>query len=87
MIVLSSINRSHTDIMNKFMMPYQSLDFKWRFRMNNILDNNYIAESSTNRLYNSTDPNDKEYGTNGSINNIVYYGFGRTWNTSLSVKF
>lgn len=64
-----------------------SLDFKWRFRMNNILDNNYIAESSTNRLYNSTDPNDKEYGTNGSINNIVYYGFGRTWNTSLSVKF
>jgi outer membrane receptor for monomeric catechols len=58
----------------------------WRLNMNNLLDEEYMSESDTNILYNSS-TDAEEIGTNGSPNNRVYYGFGRTWNTSLKISF
>lgn len=63
------------------------LDLTWRLNVNNILDNEYISESETNILYNPEDPEDVEYGENGSIFNTAYFGFGRTWNMGLKVRF
>lgn len=62
----------------------------WRFNMNNILDEIYISESTTNILYdanNAVDAANGSVGTNGSKRNQVYYGMGRTWNTSLKISF
>lgn len=47
-----------------------------RFNMNNVFDNIYIAESDTN----ITDPENFN-------RNRVYYGFGRTWNAGLKIRF
>jgi iron complex outermembrane receptor protein len=58
----------------------------WRLNINNLLDEEYISESDTNILY-SSDLDAREVGNNGSPRNRVYYGFGRTWNTSLKVSF
>lgn len=57
-----------------------------RLNVNNVLDEEYIAESETNILF---DPNTetKKIGDNGSTRNIVYYGFGRTWNAGLKIRF
>lgn len=63
------------------------LDLTWRLNVNNILNNEYISESETNILYDPEDPEDVEYGENGSIYNIAYFGFGRTWNMGLKVRF
>ncbi len=54
--------------------------------VNNLLDKTYISESDTNVLYDPTEGG-MEYGTNGSVANRVFYGFGRTWNTGLKVRF
>ncbi|MBX2841788.1 MAG: TonB-dependent receptor [Flammeovirgaceae bacterium] len=58
--------------------------------INNIFDTEYMSESESNILYNPANEKDQafgEFGTNGSVRNIVYYGFGRTWNASLKYKF
>ena len=55
--------------------------------VNNLFDKEYISESETNRLYNPENPDDVEIGKNGSINNIAYFGFGRTWNAGLKLTF
>jgi outer membrane cobalamin receptor len=56
--------------------------------VDNILDNQYIAESLTDVLYNSTVAKDFIIGKNGSgKNNTVYPGFGRTWVISAKVYF
>lgn len=52
--------------------------------VNNVLNEEYISESSTNNL--TEDPSMTIPGTdNASVTNGVYYGFGTTWN--LGVKF
>lgn len=63
------------------------LDITWRFNLNNVLDEEYIAESDTNIVYDPEHANDREIGENGSVSNRVYYGFGRTWNTSVKIRF
>lgn len=63
------------------------LNLTWRLNINNLLNNEYISESETNILYNPEDPEDVEYGENGSIRNVAYFGFGRTWNMGLKVRF
>ncbi len=63
------------------------VNLTWRLNVNNIFDNEYISESETNILYDPEDPEDVEYGENGSINNVAYFGFGRTWNMGLKVNF
>ena len=60
----------------------------WSVRMNvnNLLDTEYISESDTNILADEGDDiiPDSE---NGATNNRVFYGFGRTWNFGLKVRF
>jgi hypothetical protein len=57
-----------------------------RLNVNNIADEKYISESETNILFNPSTET-REIGDNGSTRNIVYYGFGRTWNAGLKIKF
>ena len=54
-------------------------DITARVNVNNVLNTTYISEAATNFLP----------GTDGIIpdNNRVFFGFGRTWNTSLKVRF
>ncbi|MCI0750290.1 MAG: TonB-dependent receptor, partial [Flammeovirgaceae bacterium] len=62
----------------------------WRFNVNNLFDEVYMSESDTNILFdsnNATDSSEGVVGTNGSPRNRVFYGFGRTWNTSLKISF
>ena len=72
---------------------------KFRFNVNNLLDTKYIAESGTNIF--ADDVKTAAVGTtpaityaqagalyNGIANkNSVYFGFGRTWNFTLSYNF
>ena len=54
-----------------------------RLNVNNIFDNHYLAESSTNYL---TNPGDPTYlGVNS--NNRVFPGWGRTWNLGFTYRF
>ncbi|MFH4963589.1 TonB-dependent receptor [Gaetbulibacter sp. M235] len=54
-----------------------------RFNMNNVFDEEYIAESATNTFAN---PGDDTYkGINTS--NKVFFGFGRTWNFGIRYNF
>lgn len=59
-----------------------SLDF--RLNVNNVLDKTYISEATTNKPEN-TDSTKNWNGVN--VDNNVYFGFGRTWNASVSFKF
>jgi len=55
----------------------------FRVNMNNVTDNIYISESNTNR---PAGPDDTTYdGIN--VRNNVFFGWGRTWNASVSYKF
>jgi len=59
----------------------QSLDF--RLNVNNVFDTEYIAESRTNFF---VEDGDEAYdGVN--TDNKVFFGFGRTWNTSVRYNF
>lgn len=64
-----------------------SLDVTARFNMNNILDAQYIAESDTNIKYDADDTSDRDMGNGGSWKNRAFYGFGRTWNAGIKVRF
>jgi hypothetical protein len=57
-----------------------------RLNVNNIMDEEYMSESETNILFNPNTET-RKIGDNGSTRNVVYYGFGRTWNAGLKVKF
>ena len=60
----------------------KSLSF--RFNVNNVLDETYISDMRTNMLLMQNAANN----WNGiNKNNQVYFGFGRTWNASISYKF
>jgi len=74
----------------------QTQTFKFRVNVNNILDETYIAESRTSisptdRV--SSAPNAQTYQEAGRIyngladGNQVYFGFGRTWNASVTFTF
>lgn len=63
-----------------------SVDLLLRLNVNNLMDKEYITESETNILYNAATETNK-IGDNGSTRNVVYYGFGRTWNAGLKVRF
>lgn len=55
----------------------------FRANVNNVLDEEYIAESLTNI---HAEAGDVTY--NGvNVQNQAYFGFGRTWNVSLRLKF
>jgi iron complex outermembrane receptor protein len=62
------------------------VDMVIRLNINNVFDNVYITESETNILFNPSSEAEK-IGDNGSRRNVVYYGFGRTWNAGLKIKF
>ncbi len=55
-----------------------------RFNVNNLFNEEYIAESATNEAPGS-DPEDNFNGIN--TRNKVFFGFGRTWNFSLRYNF
>ncbi len=53
-----------------------------RFNINNLFDEIYISESATNILDDPSTPN-----VNELYDNRGFFGFGRTWNTSLRLRF
>lgn len=60
----------------------------WRLNVDNILDKEYISESTNDVAYDPTDATDFIIGNNGSgKRSQVYIGFGRTWTTSLRLNF
>ncbi len=63
------------------------VDFTLRLNVNNVLDNNYISESDTNKLFDEEGDALIPGSENGSVSNRVFYGFGRTWNIGLKVRF
>jgi iron complex outermembrane recepter protein len=67
--------------------PVGGLDFTFNLNVNNVFNKEYMAESESNILYDPANEDDREVGENGSVFNRVYYGFGRTWNTSLKMRF
>jgi hypothetical protein len=58
--------------------------FKLRFNVNNVFDKTYIAESRTNKAA-DVNPANNWNGINKA--NEVFFGFGRTWNASVSFLF
>ena len=68
---------------------------RFRFNVNNLLDTVYIAESSTNVFADDyvSGTSGPTYASSGKLYNgvatanNVYFGFGRTWNFSLSYNF
>ncbi|MEM1324537.1 MAG: carboxypeptidase-like regulatory domain-containing protein [Bacteroidota bacterium] len=57
------------------------LNMTLRANVNNVLDEIYIAEMDTNILDNPATPENELYDNRG------FFGFGRTWNTSLKIRF
>ena len=60
----------------------KSLSF--RLNVNNVLDETYISDMRTNT---AADANEANNWNGINKNNQVYFGFGRTWNASISYKF
>jgi outer membrane receptor for Fe3+-dicitrate len=58
------------------------LDLSLGVNVNNVLNTTYIQELDTN-----IEDNPFTQNTNELYNNIGYFGFGRTWNTTLRVNF
>jgi outer membrane receptor protein involved in Fe transport len=54
-----------------------------RANINNLLDETYIAESNSN--IHATDASTTWNGVD--TRNSVWFGFGRTWNASLTYRF
>ncbi|MEM9991384.1 MAG: TonB-dependent receptor, partial [Bacteroidota bacterium] len=58
------------------------LNCTFNVNVNNVLDNTYIAELHTNILDDASTPDVNEF-----YNNRGFFGFGRTWNAGLKVRF
>ena len=58
-------------------------DASFRVNVNNLFDTYYIAESNTN--IHAGDASETWNGVD--TRNSVWFGFGRTFNTSLKVRF
>ena len=72
-------------------IPVGKLYLEWGFNMNNILNTKYISELYTNNLE-GISTNDMGEMTDAELEtfkgqNFGFYGFGRTWNTSLKIRF
>lgn len=67
----------------KHMIGDNNQSIQLRVNINNLFDTEYISESSTNIF--AEDGDDVYDGINTS--NKVFFGFGRTWNTSLRYNF
>jgi len=80
---------SLVDLGLSYSFALAGLDVTARLNINNVFDEEYIAESESNLLYDSSDDQDEliPRSENGSVRNRVYYGFGRTWNAGLKVRF
>ena len=57
----------------------------FRVNVNNVTDNIYISESNTNIAVGARDTDTAYDGVN--TRNNVFFGWGRTWNASVSYKF
>ncbi len=57
----------------------------FRVNVNNVTDNIYISESNTNILAGAREGDTTYNGIN--TRNNVFFGWGRTWNASVSYKF
>lgn len=62
----------------------QSINF--RFNVNNLFDESYIAESATNYFGEERDATGVQY-RGVDTGNKVFFGFGRTWNFSVRYNF
>lgn len=56
----------------------------FRVNVNNLLDTVYIAESNSNQL---VDEDTVDTWNGVDVRNYVWFGFGRTWNASLTINF
>ncbi|MCG8308195.1 MAG: TonB-dependent receptor [Cytophagales bacterium] len=77
------------DIGAFYTFKVSKVDFTLRLNVNNVLDDEYISESDTNKLYDPESGSDRLIpdSENGSVSNRIFYGFGRTWNLGLKVRF
>ena len=55
----------------------------FRFNMNNVFDNTYVAEMDTNVVDDPNTPDENEFYTK----NRGFFGFGRTWNAGVKISF
>lgn len=67
----------------KFKKENQSINF--RLNVNNVTDKLYISESATNYTVGRNGTTDTFKGID--TDNRVFFGFGRTWNASISFSF
>ncbi|NII25767.1 TonB-dependent receptor [Pseudoflavitalea sp. X16] len=82
------------DGMLSYTIKFNGTKVTFRLNVDNILDEEYIAESTTDNKYNPNpgttgyDAKDFIIGNNGSgKKNTVYPGFGRTWTLGAKVNF
>ncbi|CAM1359906.1 TonB-dependent receptor [Tenacibaculum xiamenense] len=78
---ISDLGMSYKWVVNK--EKNQSLNF--RLNVNNLFDEEYIAESATNYAVGRRGNFDTFRGVN--TDNKVFFGFGTTWNFSVRYKF
>jgi outer membrane cobalamin receptor len=62
----------------------EKMGLKFRFNVNNVFDTLYISESDTNNFVTSS--TDKTW-RGIKTNNLVNFGYGRTWNASVRFDF
>ena len=75
---------SLTDFGLSYEMPVgKKMSLNMRLNVNNVFDKLYISESQTNRQAEAGDATWEGVNTD----NRVYWGFGRTWNTSIALNF
>lgn len=66
-----------------YKLDFNDYALSFRLNMNNVLDTEYISESKTNI---HTSSGSKTY-KGIDVQNQVWFGFGRTWNASVSFNF
>ena len=74
-------NYSLVDAGLSYSFDLAGLGLTLRFNMNNVFNETYIAELVTNELDDPDTPENEFYDNQG------WFGFGRTWNTGLKIRF
>ena len=72
---------SLVDLGLSYNIDISGMDMTFRFNMNNVLDKTYISEMDTNIQ------DDPATSRNELYDNRGLFGFGRTWNTGIKVRF
>ncbi|MBS9775033.1 MAG: carboxypeptidase-like regulatory domain-containing protein [Tenacibaculum sp.] len=80
---LPSFNTGNLGVSYKIPFKKYTQSLTFRLNVNNLFNTEYIAESATNYFPRE---NDKTY-KGVSVNNKVFFGYGRTWNLSVRYKF